>query len=307
MTMSTNARVLIVERTVGDVSDHACLGALPRHGYQALRVPHGTDPVPVIEQEGPLVVCFHFDHPDLTGLAELGLTKETVPSVPLIMITRAHSEALAIWAFRTRVWDYFVEPVDQRRFLAVLGALAALRNGASKSRTPVNRLSALPNPIPPEARVRGHNPPVSQAKLELARSYVEQNLHRKIVLAEVAEQCGLSPFQLSRAFTRQFAVTFQEYVLRQRIASAMRLLSHPEASVTDVCFSVGFHDVSYFTRTFQRFAGTTPSAFRMSRRGHNSAAGAPPVTPQQAELDLQLVDEQEHSGATRPALRDEFA
>ena len=57
-------------------------------------------------------------------------------------------------------------------------------------------------------------------------------------------------------------MTFQEYVVRRRMQEAMRLLKHPSAAVTDVCFAVGYTDLSYFTRTFRRYIGTSPSVYK---------------------------------------------
>jgi AraC-like DNA-binding protein len=68
--------------------------------------------------------------------------------------------------------------------------------------------------------------------------------------------------QFSRVFKLTHGTTFQEYVLRRRISQAIRLLQNPSASVTDICYTVGFNDQSYFTRTFRRYIGTSPTTYR---------------------------------------------
>ncbi|NIO38745.1 MAG: response regulator, partial [Burkholderiales bacterium] len=69
-------------------------------GELVARRAHGTD-----------LVCFNFDYPDRRGLRFVRQAKIDHPSLPVVMLTVQHSEALAIWAFRTKVWDYLVKPV----------------------------------------------------------------------------------------------------------------------------------------------------------------------------------------------------
>lgn len=262
--MDTRTCVAVVVRNIRENSNEAHLRGMEQQGYDVRFVQPGDDPLPAIEEFAPAVTCFQFDHPDLRGLAELRMTKERLPSTPLIMITQAHSESLAVWAFRTRVWDYFVQPVDLERFLAVIGYLARLRStsGSRQGSAPGGLMPT--NSLPPEVRMRGAEHQAGDASLEPALSFVNRNLHRKIIQSEVAEMCGLSPFQFSRLFKKQYQVTFQAYVLHKRITEAMRMLHHPRATVTDVCFNVGFSDLSYFARAFQRQVGTSPSQYRQT-------------------------------------------
>lgn len=290
--MQSRADLVIVLRNIEpDNTNDAHLSRAEAQGYRLHYVRPDQNALEEIERIQPLVACFQFDHPELRGLAELRLAKEHLPAIPLIMITQAHSESLAVWAFRTRVWDYFVQPVDLERFLAVINALFEFRgNSGQTSSSPRNTLTVT-NTMPSEVRVRSEDPQVERSCLELALSYVERNLHRKILQVEVAKICSLSPFQFSRLFKRKYQLTFQEYVLRKRITEAMRMLHHPGATVTDVCFNVGFNDPSHFARTFQRYVGQSPSQYRLAAMKDNEqspsrSAGSTgaPHTPNSASL-----------------------
>lgn len=262
--MNNKKCILIVVKDVEEnpASDYA--EVLINNGYWVEYVAAGGDPVPLIRQFCPIAVCFQFDYPDVLGLADMRLTKQLLPSVPLLMVTRAHSEQLAIWAFRTRVWDYFVQPVDTSRLLEVIGTLKNIRqglpgDGAAAARTSLDMINA----IPPEARLRCSGNREEQSIIERTLNYLDANLHKKIVQSEVANLFGLTTFQFSRLFKRLTLVTFQAYLLTRRIDEAKRLLSNPKVSITDVCFTVGFQDLSYFTRIFQRYVGLPPSRYRL--------------------------------------------
>ncbi len=209
------------------------------------------------------LMCFEYDYPDLGGLQALQEAKRRYPSTPIIMLTEQHSEALAVWALRTRVWDYLVKPLsdDQLR-----RSIASVFRGQSCDRPdkipPPPWAHALPAPLLPELHV-GAGPRL--ARITQAISYVENNYPAKIPLQTVAKLCGLGTFQFSRIFKRENGITFREFLLQYRIHRAADLFKNPRVSVTDVAFTVGFSDLSYFARMFRRYTGSLPSEFRTRR------------------------------------------
>ena len=212
-----------------------------------------------IARVNPAVAFFDFDFPTRHGLNILKDTKRSFPSLPLIMLTVQHSEALAVWAFRSRVWDYIVKPlsrVDIDRCNASLADMLSMRDLRAAPRS-----AAMPGAvIPEEHRFSGsqrHDP----ASLAPAIAYVEQNFRGRITSAKAAHLCGLSAFQFSRSFKETYAITFQEYLLRFRVREACRLLRNPAAQVADVAHLTGFNDASYFCKIFKRYTSMSPSRF----------------------------------------------
>jgi AraC-like DNA-binding protein len=201
------------------------------------------------------VICFEFDYPDRTGLRLLRDVKAKYPSKPVIMFTVQHSEALAIWAFRNKVWDYLVKPVPQseiqRCMVTLLRVLSQQRT--QPQRTAADRGQKIPEEI-------AFTPKLQDSVLAPAIYFVEKHFHSKIRSEDVARLCGLSPFRFSRAFKESFGMTFRDYLVAYRLRQACRLLENPAASITDIAFAVGFNDASYFTRMFKQRIGVAPSA-----------------------------------------------
>lgn len=56
-----------------------------------------------------------------------------------------------------------------------------------------------------------------------------------------------------------------DYLARCRIRRACQLLRHSTLSVGAVANSVGFEDHFYFSRTFRRITGVSPTAYRTQR------------------------------------------
>ncbi|MBZ9539067.1 DNA-binding response regulator [Modicisalibacter tunisiensis] len=274
--------VLVVVRDINESPASDYVAALKAGGYSVRFIPVGTDPVPSMQREPPSVACFQFDYPDAQGLSDLRRARQQLPAVPLLMITQAHSESLAVWAFRTRVWDYFTMPVDTVRLLSVVEALQNQGSVDTKTRQALESTNA----IPPDARQRYTGNPEEKSIIERALTHVDANLHNKIVQSEVAELFGLSPFQFSRLFRRMTKMTFQEYLLSRRIEEAKRLLVNSRTSVTDVCFTVGFRDLSYFTRIFQRYVGMPPSRYRQVIRENTPVVAPTTVVSPETEAEL---------------------
>lgn len=235
--------------------------------YVTHRVDESTTITSTIQQVAPHLLCFDYDYPDAGGLKALQQTKIYHPSLPILMLTDYHSEALAVWAFRTRVWDYLVKPVQPEEVLRRVTELSKLLT-LRESR--VARTHPFPiHPIPIEVRWSQGNG--SERGLLPAVAYVEAHYPEKIALEEMARLCGMGAFQFSRAFKKVRGITFREFLLQHRIGKALKLLRNPRAEVTDVAFAVGFNDLSHFARMFRRYAGLCPSKYR---RGNGNGSRA---------------------------------
>jgi AraC-like DNA-binding protein len=97
--------------------------------------------------------------------------------------------------------------------------------------------------------------------------WIAENAHRPIVLDDAAGEAGLSSFHFLRVFSSVLGVTPHQYLLRERLRRAARMLADEDRPITDVALEVGFGDLSNFVRTFGRAAGVSPRAFRRVARG----------------------------------------
>ena len=202
-------------------------------------------------------ICLDYDYPDIPGLSFLTQAKELYPSTPVIMLTVQHSEDLAIWAFRARVWDYLVKPVAGRDTRRCIDGLKKLLEIGVTQRS--RRVGMPSPPFPREARFR---PAVCRSKIAPALSYINTNFCRRVREPDLARMCELSPYQFSRVFREEVGTTFQEYLVRIRLEEACRLMSNPSASVTDIAYTVGFNSPSYFSRAFRQVFDESPSDYR---------------------------------------------
>lgn len=81
-------------------------------------------------------------------------------------------------------------------------------------------------------------------------------------LDDLAEIAGLSPFHFARVFRSVTGVPPVEYQTSLRFVRAKELLLTSPASVTDICFEVGYGSLGTFSRRFKQIVGITPAEFR---------------------------------------------
>ena len=92
--------------------------------------------------------------------------------------------------------------------------------------------------------------------------FLQRNYFRSTGVEEAAREAGVSRSYLYRAFRTEFGCAPSVYLTRCRIQRAKQLLRHSTLPVGAVAASVGFEDPFYFSRTFRRETGMTPSAYR---------------------------------------------
>jgi AraC-like DNA-binding protein len=211
-----------------------------------------------IFRDRPSALCFEFDYPDQQRLQAMRSIKQAHARLPILMLTLEHSESLAIWAFRARVWNYLVKPVSPAEMSHNLEALAnvCIRN------SPARAAQLIAAAVPADLRDQPMRPEV--ALLQPAIDYIAQRYHERVTASAAARTCGMDRFEFSKRFRAAFGQTFREYLLRARVNEACRFLASGSLSVTGVAYSVGFNDGSHFARIFKRFTGVLPSDYRDS-------------------------------------------
>ncbi len=97
-------------------------------------------------------------------------------------------------------------------------------------------------------------------------NYIEEHYAEAITLEDMAQVAGLSPRYFCHFFRKMTQCTPMEYLNYYRIECACEQLAEIHPSVTEVAFSCGFNDISYFIKSFHRAKGVTPKQYKESAR-----------------------------------------
>lgn len=206
------------------------------------------------------MICMHYDRPDASGLSLLLDIKRAAPSIPITMLTVQHSEELAVWAFRSGVWEYLLLPLspsERNHYLQAVRELCQIRSCSSPdNKQPLSRTPNLPESVRLTAQYQRQQP------LQGAIQYIEEHFREHIEQKAMAERCGMTPFRFSRLFKQTYKVGFLEFILTKRMENAEQLLRNSQMPITSIAYAIGFQDPSYFARAFKQHFGSCPSDFR---------------------------------------------
>ncbi|MEZ5427660.1 MAG: AraC family transcriptional regulator [Pyrinomonadaceae bacterium] len=92
------------------------------------------------------------------------------------------------------------------------------------------------------------------------KSYLEENYMENVSLAEIAAFARMSRFHLIRVFKKHTGLPPHAYLEQIRVNRAKELL-RSGTSIIETANELGFFDQSHLTKTFKRFAGTTPGQY----------------------------------------------
>jgi AraC family transcriptional regulator len=96
--------------------------------------------------------------------------------------------------------------------------------------------------------------------------YLDDTFEQPWTLKEIAEEIGVHPVYMCRAFSSHLHYTFSEYIRALRLHRGRQLLLLSHAAIADVASQCGFADQSHFTRRFKSRFGVTPGSYRRSAR-----------------------------------------
>ncbi len=98
--------------------------------------------------------------------------------------------------------------------------------------------------------------------VDIAKEYIKNNYSKALSLDEVSYYVNISPYYFSKIFKEGTGENFIEYLTNIRIEKAKELLSNSDYSMKEICVMVGYSDPNYFSRSFKKNVGVTPTEYK---------------------------------------------
>lgn len=89
--------------------------------------------------------------------------------------------------------------------------------------------------------------------------FMEANYTQDMTLEEFATYTGRSLATFKRDFAKVSDLSPQKWVIRRRLEAAHALILSGTQKVTDICYSVGFKNLSHFSKAYKGLYGCSPA------------------------------------------------
>lgn len=98
------------------------------------------------------------------------------------------------------------------------------------------------------------------------KEYIYLHLFEEMTMQQLSDVSGLNPDYLSQLFKKETGLSLMNYIQRERIEEAKKLLDHSKDTITSIGERLTFYDQSHFVKVFKKHAGITPKQYRNRKR-----------------------------------------
>ncbi|MEC0234947.1 Ada metal-binding domain-containing protein [Paenibacillus kribbensis] len=95
-----------------------------------------------------------------------------------------------------------------------------------------------------------------------AVAFLVNHYKERLVLQDIADHVGVSPFYLERIFKQETAETPRTYLEKIRVDKAAYLLKSTDLTNLEICYETGFQSPSNFYKVFRGLTQCSPSEYR---------------------------------------------
>jgi len=210
---------------------------------------NGEEGLKAVEKHAPTLIITDLKMPKMDGIEMLRRLREDGNNAFVIILTAYDSFEYAQSALRLGAVDFLLKPFrDGELERAIIAIGRRLKEGCG-----LNGLLAIPG------LKKGDK---SKYVME-AMAYIDSHYNDPdISVGSVAAHLGISEGHLSHTFKKETDYTFLRYLTYCRIHKAMELLRDCRIRVYEVAELVGYSDITYFSATFKKTVGITPSEYQ---------------------------------------------
>lgn len=141
-----------------------------------------------------------------------------------------------------------------RRNLGAVVANIIARNMVTAAHRDGGQAQFVERPVPDVA--------TAQSEISATLEWARNNLDRSLDVAELARHARSAPRTFARHFVAVTGTTPAQWLIRQRVAEAQRLLETTDLTVDQIASRCGFGAATMLRRHFIRFVGTPPTVYR---------------------------------------------
>ncbi len=214
---------------------------------------NGEEALEVAERTRPDLVISDIRMPKMDGIELAQRLMEKYPEIKVIFLTAYSEFEYARQAVRLGVSDYLLKPFQDGELEGAVQRLLHLHPNASAQEKELEKeLISLKS-----------KDKISNRYVVTAIEFIEEHYNETdFSITKLAESMSVSEGHISRLFKSEAEISINNYLTRYRILRAMDYLKDVNVKVFEVAEKVGYQDIAYFSNTFKKLVGRTPSDYQ---------------------------------------------
>lgn len=107
--------------------------------------------------------------------------------------------------------------------------------------------------------------PGNRRYCDRAKSYISENIDRKLTVGDVATAVGVSKNYLTNVFSSSEGIPLIEFINRRKLSYMIELIRRYHYTLAQAGEHVGFTDANYVSRIFKRYYGMTLTEYKRNK------------------------------------------
>lgn len=169
--------------------------------------------------------------------------------VSIILLGGSHDFQLLKKAMAFQVSDYIADPVQPEDLAA---SLCKIKKELDVKPVHSKRLTLS------YENKKSQNPSI----IDLVKQYVQEQLHENITLKKISNMLHFNCAYLGQKFKDQENMSFNEYLLQQRMEKAKVLLEKTDMRIYEIANEVGYTEIDWFYKKFKEYTGASANEYR---------------------------------------------
>ncbi|MDD4112426.1 MAG: AraC family transcriptional regulator [Herbinix sp.] len=111
---------------------------------------------------------------------------------------------------------------------------------------------------------------IIDARIKKVLHQISNNYSEPLTVQKMAKMINLNEMYFGNLFKKETGMSFNKFLMSIRVNRAEEMLNSGEYKIHEIADDCGFYDAFYFSKTFKKFRGITPSDFVRSRKYPNN-------------------------------------
>ena len=259
--------IATVEGDIHDIGKNLVALMLKNYGFRVIDLGKDVPKEVIIEtakKEHADIIITDIMMPKVDGL-ELCNTLKTNPTtnhIPIVILTALNEEEDLLAGLKNKADDYVIKPFGANILKHKVRNLVEVRNVMSQK----YRKEFVIKPL--NVLISGGE----DSFAEILKDVIENEITKPdFGVDEFCEVAAMSRSQLYRKLKATVDMSVSEFIRVHRVKLASELFKNKNLNVTDVCYSSGFTDTSYFSKSFKEVFKVPPTEYRKKLHAENDS------------------------------------